>query len=897
VPSLIQRSLAGGIIGPELAGRADQAKYQTGLKDAINVIVQRYGGVTNRSGTRFVAETRHGDAYQCRIIKFVFNTEQTYVLEFGEQYMRVYRNGGAVIPDATAWSNATTYLVGDMASFSGVTYYCIADHLNQTPPNDSYWAPMTPGFYEIPTPYSASDVRSIQYVQSGDVVTLTHPGYAPMELRRTAHTAWTMRAKSFQPTVERPTNCAGTRGASGSLTYRYRVTSFDPTTMEESYPGRAAGINISAATRANPCKLTTAANTYATGDEVFIDGIAGMTELNGKSYIVTVISTTQFTLNGVDSTGFSAYVSGGTSKRTTIKIISCAAPTTPAPIVLTWSHVSDAYDYWVYRYNNGIYEFIGEAPGVAGAPTITFSDNNIASQSNLTPPGEFTGFADTDSYPSSCAYVQQRLILANTNDETERIWMSQVGNFNNFSRSSPVQSDDAIEFQLAGRQVNAVRHLLEVAGKLVVLTDSSEWTVQGDTDGVIRPTAINPRQQGYTGASPVQPVVIGPTAIYTQARGSVICDLRYDFNSDGYQGRDLTIFCPGLFESFGLVACDYQQTPHSVVWVVRDDGAMLGCTYVRDHDVWGWHRHLTAGGDDAFEDVLSVPEDGEDAVYVIVRRAVGSSVSRYVERFATRQFTDIAIDAFFVDSGLTYDGRNTGSTSMDLGGGTNWDETETLACTASASAFTPSNVGDVIVFTAESGESHSCTITGYNSVVSVSVRPDRQLPADLQGIATTSWALAVNTLSGLDHLEGRTVTALVDGSVNTDMLVVGGSVTLDAPATIAHVGLPYTARIETLDAENMQGETWADKKRKIHKVAVKVKDSRGLWLGYGDGQLFEHEDDQAENYGDPIPPFTGLIEENVDTTWEKSGKVVIEQRDPLPMTILAVIPVGSIGGS
>jgi hypothetical protein len=895
--SVTQRSFAGGIIGPELAGRADQSKFQSGLKDARNVIVQRYGGVTNRSGTRFVAATRYGDASPVRLIKFVFNTSQTYVLEFGNLYMRVYRDGGAVVPSATAWSGATTYLVGDMASLAGVTYYCILGHTNHTPANATYWAPMTAGFYEIPTPYAAADLRAIQYVQSGDVVTLTHPSYAPMELRRTAHTAWTLAAKSFQPGVDRPTTCAGTRGAAGALTYRYRITSFNPVTLEESYPGRAGGLNISAATKANPCKLTTAVSTYATGDEVFIDGIAGMTELNAKSYIITVISTTQFTLNGVDSTGFTTYASGGTSKRTNIKITSCAAPTTGAPIVLTWDNVSDAYDYWVYRYNNGTYEFIGEAPGVVGAPTITFSDNNIAGQSNLTPPGEFTGFADSDAYPSACAYVQQRLILANTNDETERIWMSQVGNFSNFSRSSPIQSDDAIEFQLAGRQVNAVRHLLEVAGKLVVLTDSSEWTVQGDTDGTIRPNAINPRQQGYTGASAVQPVVIGPTAIYTQARGSVVCDLRYDFNSDGYQGRDLTIFCPNLFESFGLVACDYQQVPHSVVWVVRDDGALVGCTYVRDHEVWGWHRHDTADGADTFEDVLSVPEGDEDAVYVVVRRTVGATVSRYVERFATRRITDIAVDAFFVDSGLTYDGRNTTATTMTLTGGTSWDTDETLTCTASAATFSAGSVGDRVVLTAASGATFACDITAYTSSTVVSVSPPDLIPADLRAAATTEWALAVDTLTGLDHLEGRTVTALADGNVTEDMVVTSGAVTMGSPASVVHVGLPFVSRVETLDAENMQGETWLDKKRKIHAVNILVKDTRGVWIGVTDGELFEYNGTLAPNYDTAAPLFTGLITENVAATWEKSGCVVIEQRDPLPMTILSIIPVATLGGN
>lgn len=904
--SIIQRSFAGGIIGPELAGRADQAKYQTGLKDALNVIVQRYGGVTNRPGSKYLATARYGDTYPIRLVKFVFNASQTYVLEFGQQYMRVYRAGGAVVPSATAWSALTTYLEGDMVSLAGTTYYCILGHLNHTPPNATYWAPMTAGYYEIPTPYAAADLREIQYVQSGDVVTLVHPDYAPRELRRTAHTAWTLSLKSFAPGVSRPTNCTGTKGGAGGNSYRYQITAFNKDTLEESYAGRETALVITGATQANPCQITIAAHPYNTGDEVYIDSVGGMTQLNAQTYVLTKTGANTFTLDGVNSTGFTAYTAGGTAARPYVRLDAAAAPTTSNPHVLTANNPGEGFGLWIYRYKDGVFEFIGEANGNASAATISFSDTNIGGQANLTPPIEKDWFDVTGAYPSTVTYVQQRLALANSDDSPERIWLSQVGNFSNFSRSSPTQSDDAVEFQLAGRQVNAVRHVIEVGGRMVVLTDSAEWTIAGGSDGVIRPGEINTKQQGYDGAASIAPVIIGNTALYVQARGSFVRDLRYDYTSDGYQGRDLTIFCPELFDGYGIVAFDYQKIPHSVAWIVRDDGSMLGCTYVRDHDVWGWHRHLTAGGNDTFEDVCTVPEGNEDAVYVAVRRTVNGVATRYVERLAARTFTDIAVDAFFVDAGLTYDGRNTGATTMTLTGGTAWNETEELTCTASVASFVSTNVGDQVVFYVteidpDTGLSetarYACTITSYTSTTVVKMRPDRTLPASIQAIATTSWALAVDEVSGLGHLEGRTVTALCDGNVNPDMVVASGKVTLATPSVIAHVGLPYTARIETLDAENLQGETWTDKKRKIHAVSIKVKDTRGMWLGVGDGELFEHEDEQAEDYDDPIPLFSGLITENVDTTWEKTGKVVVEQRDPLPMTILSIIPVGTIGGT
>lgn len=889
MPSLIQRSFAGGIVGAELAGRADQSKYQTGLKDCRNCIVQRYGGIANRPGTRFLANAKDS-THPVRLIKFVYNADQTYVLEFGHQYMRVFRQGGAVVPAATAWSGATAYVIDDIASLSGTNYRCILGHTNHTPPNATYWLPLTDGIYEISTPYAGADLRAIQYTQSANVLTLVHPSYAPRELRRAGHAAWALSIKSFEPATQRPTDCTGVAGAGGANSYRYRVTAYDTETLEESYPGREEAQSYTDISAADPAEVTTAAaHGYTTGDEVYVsDGWQGL--MGSRRFLITVTGADTFELDGLDTSGGLA-LTLGTVARTYVRIDSAAAPTGSAPHVLTWDNVGDGFNYWIYRYKDGVYEYIGEAQGNSSATTISFSDTNIAGTATLTPPVERDFFNEADAYPSAIAYIQQRLALANTNDDAERIWLSQIGNWSNFSSSTPIQDDDGFDFKLAGRQVNSVRHLIEVGGKLVVLTDGAEWTVQGDSDGVIRPTAINPRQQGYTGASDVPPVVIGATALYVQARGSIVRDLRYDFESDGYQGRDLTIFCPELFEGYSIVAWDFQQIPHNVQWAVRDDGVLLGLTYVREHDVWGWHRHDTYDGDDLYEDVCTVPEGSEDAVYAVVKRG---SV-RMIERFASRQLGDIR-DAIFLDSSLTYDGRNTGSATMTLTGGTAWDDTETLTCTASSSTFAASNVGDEVRITADDGEEYACIITAYASATEVTVRPDRPLPVDLQAAAVTAWALAVDTVAGLDHLEGREVAALADGNTVPAMTVASGSVTLAAPAAVIHVGLGYVSRIETLDAENLQGESWLDKKRKIHAVSVQVKASRGLWLGFGSNTLREAQPTRV-NFDEAIELFSGLITERVDTTWEKTGRVIVEQRDPLPMTVLAIIPQGTVGGT
>lgn len=884
MPSLIQRSFAGGELAPAVYGRADQVKYLTGLKTCRNFIVQRAGGVTNRPGTRFVAEVKDS-ATAVRLLKFVFNSEQTYVLEFGDQYMRVFRNGAAVeVSGVTAWSNATAYVVGDLAVSAGVNYYCIAAHTNQAPPNATYWYPLSGSIYEIPTPYLAADLPAIQYVQSADVITLVHASYAPRELARTGHTAWTLSPVAFEATIDPPANCAGTRGSSGGHTYRYRITAIETDTFQESSPGYEAAKTITGATQANPVVITIAGHGYAKGDEILIDGVAGMTELNGRAFKVGTVTTDTFVLKDEDGSGHTAYSSGGTARRTHITITAAGPLSSSLPNTLAWDDVAGAAEYNVYKEQNGVYGFAGTTVNNA------FEDEGITPDASFTPPIPRNPF-ESDNHPSTVGYYQQRAVYASSTADPEKVWMSRTGNFANFSTRSPIQDDDAVTFTIAGRQVNQVRHLIDM-GNLVILTAGSEWTAQGNSDGVVQPAAVNLRQQGTRGSAVLEPLIIGNSLLYLQARESIVRDLRYSFEADGYQGNDLTIFSSHLFDGYSVVDWDYQQITDSVVWVVRSDGTLLALTYLPEHQVWGWSRHDTPG---IVEQACCVPEGEEDAVYLVVQRTIDGSAVRYVERMASRQVADV-VDAFFVDAGLSYDGRN-GDTNhtMTLSGGTTWAFTESLTLTSSASFFTAGDVGNAIQLTGVTPPL-VCTITGYTSATVVTVQPSRDVPASLQATATSAWARAVDELTGLDHLEGETVSILADGNVAPQAEVSSGAVTLATPAAVIHAGLPITADFETLSMEIVNGQTIADRRKLITKVGLLVESSRGIMAGPDADHLFEYAQRAGEGYGVPTGLATGNVEIPVESTWNDNGRIFVRQSDPLPLTILAAIPHGQIGG-
>lgn len=327
-----------------------------------------------------------------------------------------------------------------------------------------------------------------------------------------------------------------------------------------------------------------------------------------------------------------------------------AAPSPDKPNVLTWTPTVGAAEYYIYAdpYDNGTYGFIGTATGAA-----TFNDPGFTPDFQQTPPIPVPLFPTANDYPLHSGTFQQRRFFANTKNLPDGVNGSRVGFPSNFGVSSPLQDDDAISFQIAANEHNPVRHLVGL-DTLVVLTDAGEWSVAG-IGGVLSPSTIDARQGAWIGACDVRPVVVGNILIYLQARRSIVRDLQVNLTS--YQSsmicRDLTIFSGHLFDGFEIVRMGYQQVPHSIVWCVRNDGTLLGLTYIQDQDMWGWTRHDTMGG---YVDVCVVPEDDEDAVYVIVVRDIGGVPTPYIERFASRVIINFNADAFFVDAGLTYNG-------------------------------------------------------------------------------------------------------------------------------------------------------------------------------------------------------------------------------------------------
>jgi hypothetical protein len=927
-----QRSFAGGEISPSLYAHTDLVKYETGLRTCLNHIIQAQGGASNRAGMQYLARNKdHSD--RARLIPFQFSIEQNYVLEFTENLMRVFKDGGLVLEPAKTITGITQadpgvvtsvahgFLNGEwlwLESIGGMTelnsrFVKVANktadtfELTDLDDNDidttGYTTYTTGGqasrIFELATTYLENDLRNLKYTQSADVMTICHPDYVESELSRTEHYTWSLDNIEWDPSVGYPENCIGTPDLVSTTEYKYKITAVNGETGEESLAGIETPLNITNITQADPGVVTVTAHGYADNDEVLLDNIVGMVELNGVRVRVNNATANTFEIqdicacnNDIDTTGYTAYVSGGTASRAAVAVLSTTL-TALKTINLSWDAVAEASNYNVYRKKNGVFGFIGTTEDE------TFNDDGIEPDLEITPPKRRRPF-DNGNYPGAVSYHKQRRIFGGSNDNPQTVYGTRVGGFNDMSVHSPIQDDDPFTFSLDSDTVQQIRHITSLK-KLIIFTSGSTWLLKGGSNNeVITPSSVDADEEFVAPCSQVKPLRIGRDILYIEEGGKEVLYLSYSLEADGVDGDSLTLIASHLFKRREIVEWAYAEKPYSLIWCVTDTGDLLTLTYNRKQQVWAWARHETDGYVESVAVILEENENGylEDYVYLSVRRTIGGATKRYTERLHSREFY-LVEDCFFVDSGLSIDNWNSNSTSeMTLTGGTDWttDETLTLTENGTLSPFVAGDVGRTFALRviSENGDiTARCQfeITAYTSTTVVEVSPKTIVPEGLRAIATAHWSFAFTTLSGLDHLEGKTVSILADGDVEPQQVVTGGAVSLSNASSKAHAGLPYNSDLETLDVDfKQEGIGTTTKKKGITELTLFVEKSRAFFAGPDSSDLTEYPQRENEDYNEPTRLLTGKAEIAITPHWGDSGRIFIRQSYPLPLSILAVIP-------
>jgi hypothetical protein len=864
--NVIQTSFSAGELSPSLFARVDFAKYRSGAATMRNFFVDYRSGASTRPGTEFIRPGALGSS-KIRLVRFQQSVDVTYVLEFGQTYLRFISEGSSIVKPAIGINNISNAALGlvsaDTSTLSaGVPTVFISGVLGMPEINNRYYAVInktptsfnlvdaltnipvdTTNFgayggggtiqelFTITTPYTADELALLKFSQNAAVMNITHPNHPPYVLTLITATNWTLVPAVFGATVGSPTVTAVTSSGSGLVQYKYTVTAVDSNNQE----GVNGNVNVL---------------------------------IGGQDLRVTA----------------------GTN-------------------LIQWGPVANAVSYNIY---GSPASYVSLAPDTGGVGFIgsvsaninSFADSNISADFQQTPPIHENPFASVN--PAVSSYFQQRLVYANGGGQlVATFWASKTGAPYNFDVSNPTQANDSISGALVSLEVNEIKSLVPMPTGLVALTTKGAWQINGGAGGVatqggpITPATATATPQAYIGANDVPPIVVNYDIIFVQQKGSIVRDMTFNIYANIYTGNDISIMSNHLFYDHQILEWAYAEEPFKIIWCVREDGILLSLTLVKEQDMYGWARHDTLGN---FKSVCTVTEGTVDATYFVVERPdpVSPGKTRLsIERLADRTFPFGAEDAWCVDSGVaSISNFPNASLAVSATTGAN------VSLTANPGVFTSGMVDWVIrsgggiikVTSVTSGQvAHGNVLQKITDVLPNDAlqRPDVALPG--------TWTLdkPFTKIFGLDHLEGRTVSVLADGGVVNGLVVHNGSVTLPSAATKAVVGYGFQAQLQTmyLDLGN-EVNTVQGKRKKVGALTVRVKDSRGLKAG----RIFDtvtpiKELNRTTVMGLPTKLITADERIVMDPLWDVPGQICLQVDDPLPSTVLGVVPEIVIGDS
>ena len=811
---ILKTNFSSGEITPHLRGRLDVTANQNGAEDIQNFIVQPQGSLSRRMGTKFICQTKKPGKY-AYLIPFKFSNQDAFILEFGNGYIRFFKDAEPIMD-------------GD-----------------------------TP--YRIRTPYAYTDLHKLRWCNSADVLYLTHPDYYPRTLARYADNDWDLSKVVHQ---DGP--------------YRATADTDKEITLWLKDISHTAKV------------ISTDADFSLSDEDKFVqyindDGIRVIGRI--VNYIDDYTIRIQPKYNVVDSADLDnqAVLTYGSSPpriKSTRAIWSSETEECYIKLNGTWRYMTE---------HQALPEAVGTAPDQYSADVMLvddskqpdmvsysgdlafenesikatlkssvalFSSKDVGRHFRMTLQnrnvwGWITEYTNSKTvtvklgtpvpkdwkgqnpyiqnaktkiwklgawyegnYPAHVTIFQQRLIFANTKAEPNRLWFSESDDYVSFSSANKfteVLDNSGFTAIVGSNEVNEIRWM-QPGPVLLVGTAGEEYQIKASSisEPVTPTNVVITLQTSYGGRVNAVPIKIGPSTLFLQRHGNQLRELQYSFELDSFVAKDLTILAEHIIRDNGRARqMAYQQVPHTMLWVLCNNGKLLSFTYEKEHQVFAWARHKIGTG--TVESIAVIPGGSgtRDDLYLIVRRTVKGKTRRYVEIMAP----DFRPRSATSKSGMLY---------LDS---------------------------------------------------SIEVLNDG----------------GITRVSGLHHLEGKTVGILANHAVHPEQVVVNGKVDLQYEATHVYVGEPMQSYVKTLPIQegSMVG-SGLGLLGKIVKVDVQLLHSIGLRYGRDlNGDLVSMMPVNQEMGVSP-PLKTDFFELRDDSGFTNDRQFYLVQDQPYPLTILSI---------
>jgi hypothetical protein len=709
----VQSCFNAGEISPLANARYDLKQFKNGLAKCQDWFPTQQGGLTRRPGTRFAALCGQ-QTVAPRLQRFEFSITQAYILEFGAGYIRFFTNDGQLLSGGLP--------------------------------------------YQVSTSWSATDVWLLNFSQSADALFIAHPNYPPMVLKRLGATNWTLTAIPFVDGPYGPLNTTATTLAPDTSGSTGATASFATNVMTLTGAATGGTLAVGHAITASgvPNGVTILAlasgvlgqvgSTYtlsATVGTIASESITTTVPLVEGS----VVPVTASAITGINKdTGFQSTdvgrllrikcggvwlwgtittVTDTTHIKWTIGKSITGTPPTTAKAVATISGGSvygvsildGGAGYGVTPPSvsfsggggSGVVAYATLTQGVVTSITITVTGSGYSSAPTvtMTPPtlltASTTGFwrlglwNSVDGYPGTVTFHQDRLVWAGTKNWPNTITASSTGDYYSHSPTNidgTVVDSNALNFSLSAGVVNVITWMSSDQWGLLVGTAGGEWLVApSSTQQAITPTNINAMPMSNYGCAAVPPLKVGKRTLFLQRTLRKIRELEYQFYAQTFQALDISLLGEHLTQS-GIKQMALLLAPQQVVWMVRNDGVLVGMTYDKDQEVLGWHQHRLGGySDDAkteaplVHSVASIPSPTTtyDELWLVVQRFISGATVFTVEYMAApwQDGTDLS-DAIYLDSSVEYSGVATTTIS-----GLTWLKGQTVGVLTNGATHPP----------------------------------------------------------------------------------------------------------------------------------------------------------------------------------------------------------------
>ncbi|TIM04240.1 hypothetical protein [Mesorhizobium sp.] len=642
----IQDTFVRGEISPRLHARASLDLYRAALSRCENFLTLPHGGIRKRGGTYFCAEVKDSSK-ATRLIPFIFSADQAYALEFGDLYIRVHAYGARV------------------------------------------------GTVEVATPYLEADLFDLQFVQSADQMWITHKNHLPQVLTRTAHTTWTLAEFVFLdgPYDDINTSATTLTPAETGAVHPDMTSDTMPTGTAACSAGTAYlafdrdnGTDLNFGTTTGNVSYDFAGTATKVCDAYWIRAVGGrgpaawdFQGLDGTSWISLDSRTAEpgWSRGEVrfyefqNATAYQSYrldisVSEDDANIRIAEMGWHEDGDTQTPFDLTASSIVGINDGAGFQTSD-----VGRTIRLLGSDAV-WRWARITSRSsatvvkvrlyghalpNLSPIARWRlGTFVPGKYVQSGSLYEERLAFS----RKFSVYASATGDFENFATGE--KDDDALEFvQAGGGQANDITWIAESDGALIIGTLGGIRALSGSgIDEALTPSSFKNRRSRTFGCAPLRPVDAGQSFLFVTRSRKSIAELTQSATGK-FTSEDVGQVSEHIPKQ-GVVELAFQTDPDPLLWFPLDNGELGGYTHQPSQEVRGMHRHRIAGsfsGSDwgIVESAVVTPgQDGNDDLWLIVKRTIGGATKRYIEvKTVPFEYGEVA-DAFEVDCGLTYSG-------------------------------------------------------------------------------------------------------------------------------------------------------------------------------------------------------------------------------------------------